>query len=86
MIVKRCKDHENLLKRPHNKPKTKHGIGYADMDKATAGDPMEWICPQCMTPRPEVDLPLLQIQIPPHPSFAAYSPYDGGWSGVDSPF
>ena len=53
MIVKRCKDHENLLKRPHNKPKTKHGIGYADMDKATAGDPMEWICPQCMTPRPE---------------------------------
>ena len=53
VIVKRCKDHENLLKRPHNKPKTKHGIGYADMDKATAGDPMEWICPQCMTPRPE---------------------------------
>ena len=44
VITKRSKDHENLLKRPYNKSKTKHGIGYADMDKAKAGEPMEWLC------------------------------------------
>ena len=53
VVTKRSKDHENLLKRSYNKAKTKFGIGYAEMDKAKAGEPMEWICPQCLVPRPQ---------------------------------
>ena len=56
VITKRSKDHENLLKRPYNKSKSKHGIGYSDMNKATAGDPMEWLCPQCLVPRPQTQM------------------------------
>ena len=62
VITKRSKDHENLLKRPYNKTKAKHGIGYADMDKATAGEPMEWLCPQCLVPRPQTQLPCMSLQ------------------------
>ena len=53
VVTKRSKDHENLLKCSYNKAKTKHGIGYAELDKAKAGEPMEWLCPQCLVPRPE---------------------------------
>ena len=62
VVTKRSKDHENLLKRSYNKPKTKFGIGYAEMDKAKAGDPMEWICPQCMVPRPQTQLTCLMCK------------------------
>ena len=51
VITKRSKDHENLLKRPYTSAKTKHGVGYTDMKHAEAGDPMQWLCPQCLTPR-----------------------------------
>ena len=53
VITKRRKDHEKPLRRPYNLAKSKHGIGYSDMNIADAGEPMEWICPQCMTPRPQ---------------------------------
>ena len=51
VITKRSKDHENLLKRPYTSTKTKHGVGYTDMKHAEAGDPTQWLCPQCLTPR-----------------------------------
>ena len=51
VITKRSKDHENLLKRPYTSTKTKHGVGYTYMKHAEAGDPMQWLCPQCLTPR-----------------------------------
>ena len=51
VITKRSKDHENLLKRPYTSTKTKHGVGYTEMKHAKAGDPMQWLCPQCLTPR-----------------------------------
>ena len=62
VVTKRSKDHENLLKRSYNKTKTKFGIGYAEMDKAKAGDPMEWICPQCLVPRPQTQITCLMCR------------------------
>ena len=39
-----------------------HGIGYAEMDRAKAGEPMEWICPQCLVPRPQTQLTCLMCR------------------------
>ena len=56
VITKWSKDHENLnlLRRPYTMAKTKFGIGCSEMPTAEAGGPMEWICPQCLTPRPQL--------------------------------
>ena len=62
VVTKSSKDHENLLRRSYNKGKTKHGIGYAELDKAKAGEPMEWICPQCLVPRPQTQITCLMCK------------------------
>lgn len=51
VIVKRSKAHGKLLNRPYLRPNEKTGVGYKDMKTVGAGDAMEVICPNCLTPR-----------------------------------